>query len=150
MHSKGRTGTGWLIIAGLLGAVLLLSPHAPLAAQNGVERPLLIDSGLAETDEETAELPETTADRGTEVVPEPDTSSNEKERRRLNVSLGWIMLAGVISLGLLLLLMVLLLGGIVKRRTRQPLPAAPLRRPFWYLETGPEQIEDSPRKPEES
>lgn len=77
-----------------------------------------------------------------------ELTSEEKERRKNYVSVGWIMLIGVALLGSILLLIVFYIGASIRRLARKPLPAAPLRDPFWYLrpEKSPETATVSARK----
>lgn len=130
------------------------STPAPAETQNENATEHRSETGIATDAESTpdefiaSEEVISPAEPGTDSELQAEPRPEEIERRRLNLSVGWILLIGIVCLGLLLLLMVLLIGAMMKRRTRQASPAAPLRRPLWYLETGPEDRSEPPAKEE--
>lgn len=62
-----------------------------------------------------------------------ELSPEEIKYRKNLLSVGWIMLTGIGLLGGILVTMVLLLGGLARKKTRPHSPQAELKHPFWYL-----------------
>jgi hypothetical protein len=82
-----------------------------------------------------------------EVLPaNPQTNAppDGTERSNMLVSAAFLLLMGIVTLGVLLLAVVLLLGSRARRLAREPLPEIPPQDRDWFLRKPLEPPGDSP------
>jgi hypothetical protein len=96
---------------------------------------------------------ETTVETGPQSAPQidvlpanPQTNAppNGTERSNMLVSAAFLLLMGIVTLGVLLLAVVLLLGSRARRLAREPLPEIPPQDRDWFLRKPLEPPGDSP------
>ena len=111
----------------------------------GVEprRPLLAQEPASET---TVEVEHKSAPQ-IEVLPansQHPTPAETPPRSNMLISAAFLLLMGIVTLGVLLLAVVLLLGSRARRLAREPLPEIPPQDRDWFLRKPLEPPGDSP------
>jgi hypothetical protein len=76
--------------------------------------------------------------------PQPTAPAKGAERSNMLASAAFLLLMGIVTLGVLLLAVVLLLGSRARRLARAPLPEIPPQDPDWFLRKKLEPPDDSP------
>ncbi len=109
-----------------------------------------MDSGSPLHAQQSGDQP--TAERGEPVQPEievlpatPSSPSGKTDDRSSRIATAaFLLLMGIVTLGVLLLATVLLLGSRARRLVRQPLPEVPPQDPDWFLRKKLEPPDVSP------
>lgn len=78
-----------------------------------------------------------------EILPANPQPAGAAPRSNTVVSAAFLLLMGIVTLGVLLLAVVLLLGSQARRLARKPLPEIPPQDPDWYLRKKLESPGDS-------
>lgn len=132
---RERSGTVWAVAA---PGFLLAASWCLMASAVPAQEPLptqVQDSAAGEVDEDRA------APRGA-----GDRPADPKEEER-TLTIGFLLLAGVVFVGLCLVLFVVLWGMRTRRMTRKPLTPVGRRDELWYLK--PPRTEATERLPGE-
>lgn len=128
-----ETGVVTLAIAGVTAHM------SPLPAQESTPRESASTNGTTPEAEAAPEAVEAVAVEPPEIEVLPSAAGETRhlveghERSNRILSAAFLLLMGIVTLGVLLLATVLLLGSRARRVAREPLPESPPQDPDWFL-----------------
>ena len=115
-------------------------PYRVLLLALGLWLALFAQRPPVQADEAGADREATASPQGAEQAPR--SSSGNEQTKRQALSFAFVMLAGIIVGGALLLALVVLWGNRTRRLAQSPLPPVSKRDELWYLKSKKDSPDD--------